>query len=283
MDTLVSTDWLAEHLDDPDLVVLDCAPSFTMAEAGDGFTVGSGRAAYQASHIPEAGFADIVEDLSDTDSPLQFAMPTPEAFCASMGALGVGDDSRVVLYDREPPVMWASRVWWMLRWVGFDQAALLDGGMPAWSADGRPSSAEPVTRPPATLTPAPRPRIVADRDEVLAAIGDGATCVVDTFHEAHYRGDEAMYGRPGHVPGAANMSAMALFDETGRFRPADELAALATDDPAARTITYCGGGIMASTVAFALTRLGFDDVAVYAASLQEWASDPANPMEVGAG
>jgi thiosulfate/3-mercaptopyruvate sulfurtransferase len=279
-DTLVTTDWLSQHLDDPDLVVLDC--TVLVDPDGDGGLGSvSGRADYDAGHIPSAGFADLTGDLSDRNSPLQFAMPTPEQFCSAMGALGVSNDSHVVLYDGFMS-MWAARVWWMLRWVGFDRATLLDGGLGAWTAEGRPLSTQPATRPAKRLTPAPRPEVIADRDEVLAAIDDDAVYVVDTLMKDHYRGDVAMYHRPGHIPGASNTCALDLFDESGRFRPHDELAAMHDGDRDARTITYCGGGIMASCNAFVMARLGFTDIAVYTASLQEWAADPANPMVVDA-
>ncbi|UCH25459.1 MAG: sulfurtransferase [Trueperaceae bacterium] len=280
MDTLVSSEWLAAHLDDPELVVLDCSVRTVMGE-GSGWNNVSGREDYRAGHIPGAGFADLMGDLSDTAEPIEFALPNPEHFCAVMGALGVGDDSRVVLYDGFMS-MWAARVWWMLRWVGFDRAALLDGGLQVWKAQGRPISTEPVERAAKTLTPSLRPQLIADRDEVFASIGAEGVCLIDTFPEEHFRGEQSMYARPGHIPGATNLYAMALFDETGRFRPLEELATLHTSDKETRTITYCGGGIMASASAFVMTRLGYTDVAVYTASLQEWAADPANPMALGA-
>lgn len=278
MDLLVSTDWLADHLDDPDLVVLDCTVWLKPADGG-GMRSISGRADYDNGHLPSAGFADLTGDLCDGDSPLRFIVPTPEQFCAAMGALGVGDDSRVVLYDHNHS-MWAARVWWMLRWAGFDRAALLDGGQKAWTAEGRPLSSEPATMPAATLTPRPRPELIASQDDVLAAIDDEATCLIDALGEAQYRGEQDTYGRPGHIPGASNRPAIGLLDETGRYRPLDELAAMFDGDREARTITYCGGGIAASSDAFVMTRLGFTDVAVYTASLQEWAADPTNPLVV---
>jgi len=278
MDTLVTAQWLSQHLDDPDLVVLDCTVRVDMEEGG-GFRIVSGRADYDGGHIPSAGFADLMGDLSDGESPLRFVVPTPERFAAAMGALGVGDDSRVVLYDASGSA-WAARVWWMLRWVGFDRAALLDGGLGAWTAEERPLSTEPANRPAKQLTPAPRPELIADRDEVFAAIDNSAVSLIDTLPEASYRGEMAMYDRPGHIPGASNIPAFALLDESGRYRPHDELAAMHDGDRNARTITYCGGGIAASSNAFIMTRLGFTDVAVYTASLQEWAADPANPMVV---
>jgi len=278
MDTLVSTEWLSEHLDDPDLVVLDCSVKIVQDET-NGFMPESGRANYEAGHIPSAGFADLMGDLSDGESPLGFAVPTPEKFAAAMGALGVGDDSRVVLYDASNSA-WAARVWWMLRWVGFDRAALLDGGLTAWTAEERPLSTEPAHRSAKALTSAPRPELIADRDEVLAAIDDDSVWIIDALPEESFRGEMVMYARPGHITSASNIPIFSLFDETGRYRSLDELAALHDGDRMARAITYCGGGIAASSNAFVMTRLGYTDVAVYAASLQEWAADPANPMEV---
>jgi thiosulfate/3-mercaptopyruvate sulfurtransferase len=278
MDSLVSSEWLSRYLDEPDLVVLDCSVN-QVPEEGGGFHNVSGRAEYDQGHIPTAGFADLKGDLCDANSPIEFAVPTPEQFCAAMGALGVGDDSRVVLYDTGYSA-WAARVWWMLRWAGFDRAALLNGGLNAWTAEGRPLSTEPVERPAKQLTPAPRPELIADRNEVLAGIQNGGVNLIDALPEAFYRGEQSLYARPGHIPGAINICGLDLLDEAGRYRPDEELAALHRGDRNARTITYCGGGILASSNAFIMTRLGFTDVAVYTASLQEWAADPVNPMVV---
>jgi len=278
MDTLVTTEWLSKHLGDPDLVVLDCTVC-TMPEDDGSFRNLSGLADYNKGHIPGAGFADLKGDLAENSSSIEFAVPTPEQFCSAMGALGVGDDSRVVLYDANYSA-WAARVWWMLRWVGFDRAALLDGGLKVWTDEGRPLSTEQATRSAKHLTPATRPELIADRDEVLASIDDDAVCLIDTMPEAYYRGEMTLYERPGHIPGASNSNGLDLLDESGRYRPDDELAATLDGDRNARTITYCGGGIMASSNAFVMTRLGFTRVAVYTASLQEWAADPANPMVV---
>ena len=278
MDTLVSAEWLSEHLGDPNLVVLDCTVLVEMLDDGS-FSVVSGRNNYGSGHIPTAGFADLMGDLSDKDSSLQFAVPAPERFAAAMEALGVGDDSRVVLYDGGN-MAWAARVWWMLRWIGFDRAALLDGGLAAWNDLGLPLSTEPARRPESQLTVALRPELIADSREVLASLDNDTVSLIDAMPAAHYRGEMAMYARPGHIPGALNFPASALLDESGRVRSNDELAGLIDSDRGTRSITYCGGGISASAVAFALTRLGYTDVAVYAASLQEWAADPANPMEV---
>lgn len=278
MDTLVTADWLNQHLDDPDLVLLDCTVT-TIPHDDGGFHNVSARPDYDLGHIPNAGFADLKGELCDTSSPIEFALPTPEQFCRAMGALGVGDDSRVVLYDTNYTA-WAARVWWMLRWVGFDRAAILDGGLGAWAAEGRPLSLEPVTRSVKQLTLRPRPQLIADRDEVLARIDDDAITLIDTLPEEFYRGDMTVYARPGHIPSALNITALKLLDKTGRFRPQDELAAMHNFKRNARIITYCGGGIAASANAFIMARLGFSNIAVYTASLQEWAADPDNPMVI---
>jgi len=278
MDTLVSAAWLRENLDDPDLVVIDATVLIEPDESGNLRSV-NGRQGYQAGHIPGSGFADLLGDLSDAKSPLGFAMPAPEQFAAAMEALGVGDRSRVVLYDTNG-LSWAARVWWMLRWIGFDRAALLDGGLDAWKAEGGSLSTESAARPTGKLTVRLRPELIADQSEVRAAVEDESTNLIDALPAPHYRGEWAMYARPGHISGASNVPVLSLFDDTGRFLAPDELSALFDGDRDARTITYCGGGIAASADAFVMTRLGYTDVAVYAASLQEWAADADNPMDV---
>ena len=275
---LVSATWLREHLDDPDLVVID-ATVLVEADGNGNMVSVSGRASYEAGHIPTAVFADLMGDLSDANSPLEFAVPSPEQFAAAMGALGVGDDSRVVLYDTNTS-SWAARVWWMLRWIGFDRAALLDGGLDAWTAAGGSLSTESVSRPATTLTVKLRPELIADQDEVRASIDNESVNLIDSLPAPHYRGEWAMYERPGHITGASNVPVTSLFDESGKFRSNAELNALFKGDRNTRSITYCGGGIAASADAFVMTRLGFTDVAIYGASLQEWAANPDNPMDV---
>ena len=277
MDTLVTTDWLEAHLHDPELVVLDCM--VVTEETPDGFVNHSGYAQYLDGHIPGAGFADLTTDLCDRDNAIEFSLPTPEAFCAAMGRLGVGDTSHVVLYDSLISA-WAARVWWMLKWVGFDRAAILDGGLNAWKAEGRAISTDPPTHPERYLRPRPRPELIADRDEVLAAIADDKVHLIDTLPAESFNGDAEFYGRPGHIPTAVNIGGMELVDETGRYRLPKDLRDLHAAIPNERVITYCGGGILASSNAFVMTRLGYEDVAVYTASLQEWAANPANPMTV---
>ena len=281
MDTLVSAEWLKQHIDDPDMIVLDCTV-VTMPDEDDprGISNVSGRPDYELGHIPNAGFAELKGELCKTTGPVEFDLLSPEQFCEVMGRLGVGDDSRVVLYDTSY-TGWAARVWWMLRWVGFDQAAILDGGLAAWTSSGNQLSLDPVSRPARKLTPKPRPELIADHDEVLAAIGDDAVVLIDTLPEAFYRGEMSIYPRAGHITGAVNIDGLGLLDNRGHLLPLQELEAMHELDRNARIISYCGGGIVASTDAFVLTRLGFSNVAVYIASLEEWTTDPANPMETG--
>ena len=281
MDTLVTAEWLKQHINDPDLVILDCTV-VTMPDSTDprGLHNVSGRPDYELGHIPNAGFADLKAELCKPNGPVEFDLLSPEQFCAMMGELGVGDDSSVVLYDANY-TGWAARVWWMLRWVGFDNASILNGGLTAWTSTGNELSLETVSRPVKQLTPKPRPELIAHHDEVLASINDAAVILIDTLPEAFYRGEMSIYPRPGHIPGAININALGLLDKKGRLLEQDKLASIHAFDHDARIITYCGGGIVASTDAFVLTRLGFSNVAVYMASLEEWTADPNNPMETG--
>jgi thiosulfate/3-mercaptopyruvate sulfurtransferase len=281
---LIETDWLAQHLDDPAVRVLECTV-YLHPKPDKGFRAESGRAKWAEGHIPGAGFADLIEDLSDRTSPLMYMMPSAAQFAAAMGRYGVGDGVRVVLYDRVVN-MWAARVWWMLRAFGFENAAVLNGGWKKWTLEGRPVATDDGARPPRTFVARPRPELIADKKAVLAGVGDRATCLVNALSEEQHRGTGGVtYGRAGRIAGSTNVVARDLVDpKTHAYLPADALrakfaAAGALD--AGRVITYCGGGIAASSDAFVLALLGKDDVAVYDASLSEWAADPSLPMETG--
>lgn len=281
MDSLVNAEWLKNHINDHELVLLDCTV-VTVPDANDprGLKNVSGHPEYELGHIPNAGFADLKTELCKTNDPVEFDLLSPEQFCTAMGRLGVGDDSRVVLYDANY-TGWAARVWWMLRWVGFDNSAILDGGLTAWTSTGNALSLEPVTRAVNTLTCNPRPELIADYDEVLASINVESVVLIDTLPEPFYRGEMSLYPRAGHISGAVNIDGLSLLDKKGHLLSQDTLAAMHGFDRNARIITYCGGGIVASTDAFVLTRLGYNNVAVYMASLEEWTTDLGNPMEIG--
>jgi thiosulfate/3-mercaptopyruvate sulfurtransferase len=282
---LVETDWLAEHLDDPGVRVLECTVYLHPAEVPGGYRVESGRAKWAEGHIPGAGFADLTGDLSDRASSLRFMMPPAAQFAEAMGRGGVGDGVRVVLYDRSVN-MWAARVWWMLRAFGFDEAAVLNGGWRKWTLEGRAVSTDEGERPPRRFPARPRPELIADKAGVLAALSTERTCVLNALTPEQHQGTGAVhYARAGRIAGSANVPARDLVDpRTHAYLPADVLRAKFAASgalDAGRVITYCGAGIAASSDAFVFTLLGRDDVAVYDASLSEWAADPSLPMETG--
>jgi len=281
---LVETDWLAAHLADPDLRVFDCT-TYLDPDPVKVFVVRSGRPEWEKGHIPGAGYLDLQGELSDAASPFRFTMPPAEQFAAAMSRHGVGEDTRVVLYSAGS-VMWAARIWWMLRAFGFDNAAVLNGGLDKWKAEGRPLSTEPPRPAPARFVARPRPEMIATKSQVAAAIGDPRVRIVNALTARQHTGEGGVhYGRPGRIAGSVNVPAHRLVDSESKvFLPAGELAAMFAETEAAqaeKVITYCGGGIAASADAFVLTLLGHDKVALYDGSLSEWVKDPAAPMETG--
>ena len=281
---LVSTGWLAEHPGDADLRVFDVTVHLRPSTSGP-YSIESGRADYEAGHVPGAGFLDLANDLSDSDSSLAFTMPSIDRFARALGEAGVGPQTRLVAYTTSSP-MWATRLWWMLRASGFDNAAVLDGGLAKWRAEGRPLETGDRRYPPDQLTLSPRGDAWADKDAVLAAIGDGAVCTINALSPGVHSGEAAMnYGRKGHIKGSHNVPYAALLREDGTWRADEDLRALFEDIGAlgrGRVICYCGGGISATMDALALTRLGHGSVAVYDGSMSEWTRDPDLPMETGA-
>jgi thiosulfate/3-mercaptopyruvate sulfurtransferase len=279
--TLVEPAWLEAHLDDPDLRVLDCTVYLrTDPETGE-YDLESGYGNWVEGHVPGSAFADLIEDLSETEEPdYPFQLPSPAAFAEAVGELGVGDDSRVVLYDAVDEANnneWAARLWWMFRVFGHEQVGVLNGGLARWRRENRPVESGEADPDPATFTPDYRPELVADKEEVRAAIDDGDTCTINALRP----GDHA----DERIPGSANVPAVgeeAVIDaETGTYEDPDRLAArfgeagaLAAD----RVITYCGGGIAASSDALALHLAGVTDAAVYDGSLSEWTADPDAPV-----
>jgi thiosulfate/3-mercaptopyruvate sulfurtransferase len=282
MDALVSTKWLAGQPASPDLRIFDCTV-FIRPSTDRPFTVESGRSAWEEGHIPGSGFLDLVDQLSDTDAPLPFTAPDPERLAAAFGEAGVGPGTRVVLYDRSAN-MWATRAWWLLRSIGFDSAAVLDGGWQAWTTDGRAVSTDqaPVCRP-VELRAEPRPEALASKDEVEAATTDDRVCLVNALSAEIHDGTDATYGRPGRIPSSVNVYFRHLVDpETHRYRPLDELRTMFSEAGVTpgRIVTWCGGGIAATSDAFVLTLLGHDDVAIYDGSLSEWLA-AGLPTETG--
>jgi thiosulfate/3-mercaptopyruvate sulfurtransferase len=285
---LVGPETLAEHLEDPALRLFDASVQLLRAPEGGPYEVQSGRAAYEREHIPGAVFADIADDLSDPQSSLPFTLPSAERFAAQAGRLGIGEGRHVVVYAQDKP-MWATRLWWQLRFFGFDAVSVLDGGLPAWRAAGLPKSSAAARYRPARFVAKPRARWLARRADVegVLAAGEGnATCLLNALTPAVFRGEgPSSYSRPGRIPGSVNVPWSALIDPaTNRFHPVAELRrelGMAGALGPASVIAYCGGGISATVDLFALSLLGHEPARLYDGSLTDWTRDPALPVEVG--
>ena len=281
---LVSTDWLAAHLDDPDVRVFE-STVFLRPRDGGGYRVESGRAEYESGHIPGAGYLDLQADFSDNSQRLRFMMPSAEEFAAAAGRHGISETSKLVLYDRLGS-MWAARLWWMFQSMGCKNAAVLDGGWSRWSSEARETSTDEATYAPASFNPTKDAARFADLAEVNAFVESGGSCLINALGRDQHSGADGgrTYGRAGHIPGSTNVPAMELIDpDTGLYRSSGDLAemfASVAPDKSQRVVTYCGGGIAASNDALVLSLLGYEDVAVYDASMSEYAADESLPLVV---
>jgi thiosulfate/3-mercaptopyruvate sulfurtransferase len=279
---LVETQWLQDHLQDPDLRILDCTVTMQITE--NEYHFASGRAEYDQGHIPGSVFVDVLGELCDQEHALPLMMPPPDRVAEIMAAHGVGAGTRVVLYDRGNHA-WAARVWWLLRVCGFDEAAVLNGGWQKWTREERPVSAEPGAYPRGDFVLRHRPQLMAGKEEILRALEDDAVSLIHSLSPEEFSGASSRYQRPGRIPGSDNVFCQSLIDmETFTYLPTEELRrifAATTAGEAGRVITYCGGGIAASSDALILMHLGKTDVAVYDGSLNEWTADPDLPMETG--
>ncbi|MEV6218331.1 rhodanese-like domain-containing protein [Nocardia sp. NPDC051833] len=280
----VSVSWLRDHLGEPGLLVVDASTRFTVHDDGT-FSLEPGRTAYAAAQVPGAVFADLLTDFADPTADQPVTAPDSARFAAAAGALGIGDGVRVVVYDQDDG-MWATRFWWQLRLEGFDDVAVLDGGLPAWQTTGGEVSSFPVPPTPVTFTPRRRPGLLRSTAEVRAAIDDDGSVLVGVLDPAVYRGDTEVFARPGHIPASINLPIDRIRDpRTGTLRPLAELRTLFATagllDSTITPVTYCGGGVAATAVAHALALLGRDDVAVYDGSLTAWTADPTLPLTLG--
>jgi thiosulfate/3-mercaptopyruvate sulfurtransferase len=213
-------------------------------------------------------------------------VPSSQQFAPAAGALGIGDGARVVVYDQHQG-FWATRFWWHLRLEGFDDVAVLDGGLAAWKAAGEPVTDAASLVTPRTFTGVRRPDLLRSTQDVAATLDDPAIVLVNVLDPATYRGETATYARNGHIPGSVNLPVSDVLDPTtGAFRSTFQLRELFAEagllDDSRTVVTYCGGGIAATGLAHALARVGRDDVAVYDGSLTAWTSDPELPLVTGA-
>jgi len=279
---LVETDWLGDHLDDPDLRIFDCT-THLIPDPDKVFRVESGLADFNAGHIPGAGYLDLAADLSDPAGEFRFTTPSADAFAQALGAKGLGDDCRVVLYATGA-VSWATRVWWMLYTFGFENAAILNGGWQKWQVEGRTISTAPCEYPAATMTAKRKPGLIVEKEAVLSALADDGAVVVNSLTRPQHEGtSKAHYGRPGGITGSVCLPALDLLADDNTFLDADGLRGKFTAAGIGmeqKVVTYCGGGVAATVDSFALTLLGHDDVGIYDNSLSEWANNPTLPMVV---
>jgi thiosulfate/3-mercaptopyruvate sulfurtransferase len=282
---LVGSEWLAGHLDDPAVRVLDCTTHLPPLPDNSYYTVVPAREDFQKGHIPGAAFVDMDHDVADTSAATHFMLPSSAQFAGAMSQFGIGDDTLVVSYSSANH-WWASRMWWMLQVFGHRRTAVLDGGLQKWKKEGRPIETGPAKlRPGARFTARPaRREMIADRDDVLAAIGNDRICTINALRPEQHAGTGGVnYGRPGHVKGSVNIAALTTVDEQNTYRSPQELRRLfALPLAKPRVIAYCGGGIAASADALVLAMLGHENVSLYDASLSEWARDPQLPMTTGA-
>jgi thiosulfate/3-mercaptopyruvate sulfurtransferase len=279
MDSLVTTDWLAAEMGASDLRIVDA--SYHLASAGR-----DALAEYEGGHIPGAVFMDLA-DLVDKNAPVENTLPGAEKFASRMQALGLGDGSRIVLYDNSD-IRSSARAWFMLRLFGAHNVALLDGGMAKWLAEGRPLETGRKTLRHRHFTAWSDKARLRDKDQVLANIGSSAEQVLDARGGARFRGEEPD-PRPaiaaGHIPGARNLPFGEMFNPDGTWKqPAALRAAFeaAGVDLSRPVVTSCGSGVTACVLAFGMHLIGKDDVALYDGSWTEWGADPALPKAVGA-
>ncbi|MCM5556060.1 3-mercaptopyruvate sulfurtransferase [Pleomorphomonas sp. JP5] len=262
----VTADWLSRHLDDPSVAIVD--GSWHMPA-----TARSGWAEYLAGHIPRAVFFD-VDAIADTASSLPHMLPSPEAFAATMGALGISDKQTIVIYDSYG-LRSAARVWWTFRVMGARDVVILDGGLPAWTSGHLPlEEGEPASIEPKTFNPSFNPSLVRDFEDVKAALGSPIQ-ILDARSAGRFQGQEAEPRaglRSGHMPGAINLPFGDVIDGE-RMKSASDLRAVFASrgiDTGKPIITSCGSGVTAAILALALDVVGAPDVAVYDGSWTEW-------------
>lgn len=269
----ISAAELAARLEEPGLRIVDATVFLSFPDGQP--HIESGAAAFVAEHIPGAVFADLTAaGFTDHGGEAPFAAASSDDFARAVGGLGIGDADTVVVYDAVDGI-WATRLWWQFQLDGHDDVVVLDGGLAAWKAAGETVVAgEALVRDPVVFTAHRRPWRFVGTEEVLAATEDERVVLIEAL-------DPKLYDR-GHIPGAVNVPAGSLYEPDGTLRPVAELreifAAVGALDPDKRPVAYCGGGIAATAVTFALQELGRSDAAVYDGSKNAWTADPSRPL-----
>ena len=284
---LVETSWLAEHLNDPHLRIVDMRGYVRTVTLEDGVqeaTYVGARDEYEQGHIPGALYIDWTSDIVDPDDAVEAQIAPAERFAEVMGRLGIGDQHLVVAYDAHPASQFATRLWWALNYYGHDQVVVLNGGLPKWQREHLPLESTIPVYPPAVFTPVVQPQLRATAEEVMALLGQQGVTLIDARDHGQYTGETVRRpGRGGHIPGALNIPREELVDpQTGTFRGNDELERVfsqANITPEQRVVAYCNGGVAATTVLFSLAMLGYPNLTNYDGSWNEWGKRQDLPTE----
>ena len=279
---LVETDWLESNLENPNIRIFDCTV-WLNPHPKKIYTIVSGKKDYDEGHIPNSDFLNL-EDISLKNTPYPFMMPDIKTFDKVMSLKGVGPDTHVILYSRAN-IQWATRVWWMLKSMGFNNASILNGGYDRWKNQNKNISTTPITYQENKFISIPQNGLFCTKEEVLNSLTNNTISIINALRSTLHDGSEKVdYGRLGHIKNSINIPSLEMVDpDTNLYKSLDDLKIIFKNYNVLskeKVIAYCGGGIAATNIAFVLTALGFNNITVYDASLSEWAKNNNLPMSV---